>query len=73
MIPPHRLTLGARSVEPSVIFSFDHAELRALFERQPRLKLVFISNLARVIGSRLCQLERILLRDLQRWVTETCE
>lgn len=72
VIPPHLLTLGAHAVEASTVLSFDRGELEALFDRQPRLKLVVISNLAQVIAGRLCLLEGILLRDLQRWLSETC-
>ena len=70
LIPPHKLTLGAHAVTDAVLHGIDRADLVSLFERQPRIKLTTFVNLAQVIASRLYQLEGIMLRDLQRWVTE---
>ena len=70
MVTPHRMTLSARALEDCTLLGFGRAELDDLFQQQPHLQLVTVTNLARIIGGRMAQLQALMLRDLQRWVDE---
>ncbi len=70
LVPPHRMTLSARALADCTLLGFGRTELNELFHQKPRVHLVTVTNLARIIGSRLTQLQALMLRDLQRWVDE---
>ena len=72
LVPPFQLTLSARSAAASKLIELFPDDLRGLFDRQPRIGFVFMSNLAKVIGGRLQQVEAMLAREVQRAVRDRC-
>ena len=70
LVPPHRFTLGATAQTNVELHCFDRGTLADLFESHPRIHLIVIENLNRVIASRVALLEALVARDVQRWVAE---
>lgn len=70
LVPPHRFTLGAVAKTDCELYCFERTALADLFETSPRLHLVVIENLNRVIASRVALLEALVARDVKRWVEE---
>ncbi|MCC6746982.1 MAG: cyclic nucleotide-binding domain-containing protein [Deltaproteobacteria bacterium] len=66
LVPPHRLTLNAQAVTDVTLVAIDRAALEEVFKDRPSLHLVTVSNLCRVIGSRVARLEAMLIRELNR-------
>ena len=70
LVPPNKFTLSATAQTDVELLGIEREALGALFEREPRAHAQVMSNLSQVIGSRVAMLEALLIRDLQRWVTE---
>ena len=70
LVAPHHYTMSARAVDDCLLVSFSRSKMSEIFEQHPRINAVIQTNLARVVASRLTQLQAILVRDLQRWVSE---
>lgn len=70
LVSPYRFTLSATARTDVELHCFERDALADLFQRYPRLRLVVMENLNRVIASRVMLLEALVARDVQRWVTE---
>lgn len=70
LVPPHRYTLSAQAVTAVTMVALTRDRLEALFARSSEIQLALMTNLCRVIASRVSLLEARLLRDLQRRVVE---
>lgn len=70
LVPPFKLTLNARATSDVVLLGLDRAPLAEVFECNQRIHLVTATNLCQLIAGRLALLEAIVLRGLQRWVTD---
>ena len=65
LVPPHRYTLSSYAVGgPCQLLRVGSASLRGLFETEPRIGYVFMTNLAKLIGRRFHALEDELARNL---------
>ena len=71
LVPPHRYTLSAQAVTAVTMVALTRARIEELFAKSSQIQLALMTNLCRVIASRVSLLEARLLRDLQRWVVET--
>jgi CRP-like cAMP-binding protein len=71
LVPPHKLTMSARAAKDSVLLGLARDPLRQLFADDPALGLPVMSNLARVIGFRLHELQALWVREVQRNVSRT--
>ncbi|MBI5525289.1 MAG: cyclic nucleotide-binding domain-containing protein [Deltaproteobacteria bacterium] len=71
LVPPHILTMSARAATDATLYSFTRDRVLALWREDPRMGLVVMTNLARVIGSRLHEAQALWVRELQRNVSET--
>lgn len=72
LVPPYRYTLGARALTDARLIGLERETLEELFGRLPRVQRVLMTNLSRVVASRVTLLEAVLLRNVQRWVAEKC-
>lgn len=70
LVAPNKYTFGARAVADAVLLAFQATDLAELFHVYPRIQRTVVTNLTSVIASRLTQVQAILLRDLQRRLTE---
>jgi CRP/FNR family cyclic AMP-dependent transcriptional regulator len=71
LVPPHRLTMSARATTEVEVLSFDRERVRTLFQRQPAIGHVVMSNLAHVVATRLHELLALWVREVQRNVAQT--
>lgn len=71
LVPPHKLTMSARAAQTSVLLGFPREALQHAFTCDPALGLRVMSNLARVIGFRLHELQALWVREVQRNVSRT--
>lgn len=71
LVAPHKLTVNARAAQASVLLGFSRETLGQAFTRDPVLGLRVMSNLARVIGFRLHELQALWVREVQRNVSRT--
>lgn len=70
LVPPYRRTLGAKAASEATLWSLPRDGLQEIFAQHPAIELALFRNLCRVISDRLTLMEAILLRDLQKWVSE---
>ncbi len=71
LVPPHRLTMGAKAATDCELAAFSRGELAALFQSDPSLGLVVMTNLAAVVGARLLETQALWVREVQRNVSQT--
>jgi CRP-like cAMP-binding protein len=64
LVPPHEMTLSARCVGPCTVLQLPGDGLLALFECDPEMGYRVMTNLARVIGSRLRVTRQKLILEL---------
>lgn len=60
---PAVLTASARTVKPTKLIVTDNNKLKCLFEKNPRMGYVVMSNLTRVISQRLSHFSKKLLEQ----------
>ncbi len=65
LVPPHELTLSAWADEECQLLRISGQELQALCEQDEHLGYVVMSRMASIIGSRLCQMERMFAKELE--------
>lgn len=70
LVPPNKYTFGAQAVSAARLLALSAAALEQVFSAYPRIQRTVFTNLTGVIASRLTQLQAIVLRDLQRRLTE---
>lgn len=70
LVPPHKLTLGARAASDVALIGFERTALHRLFDARRELHLKMTANLNAVIANRVSLLEALLIRNLQRWVDD---
>lgn len=70
LVPPHILTMSARAANEVTLASFARAEFLQLWQQDPALGLIVMSNVAKVISSRLATAQALWVRELQRQVTQ---
>ena len=66
LVPPHSYVMSAICQEPSKVISINGTELFALFDKDNRIGYKVFQCLTRIIGSRLRDLEQVLLKG-KRW------
>jgi CRP-like cAMP-binding protein len=71
LVEPHRFTLSARAAEPCDLAAFSREDLLRVCEAEPRIGLVFMRYITKVVGQRLLQVQALWVRELQRSVTES--
>jgi CRP-like cAMP-binding protein len=71
LVPPYRLTMGARGSTDVELLAFERAPLLALFERSPSIGYVVMANLSRVVAARLNEVVSLWVREIQRNVSHT--
>ena len=71
LVPPHRLTMGARASTDAELLVFDRPRLLAHLERHPAVGFVVMTNLSRVVAARLHEVLALWVREVQRNVTLT--
>lgn len=70
IVPPNRLTMGARATEDTELLAFDRQTLLDLCEAKPEIGRILMGNLAGVIATRLLQAQALWAREVQRGVHE---
>ncbi|MFQ5411085.1 MAG: Crp/Fnr family transcriptional regulator [Phycisphaerae bacterium] len=65
LVPPYRFTLSARCASRCVLTSMSRDALEGFFWEHSRVGLLFMRNLASVIGQRLYAMQSMWLSDLQ--------
>ncbi len=73
LVPPHKLTLSAVAGADVTLARFDGADMRRLMEDDVDLRCRILANLAHLIGSRVATLEALLIRNIQRQVSDRSE
>jgi len=71
LVPPYRLTMGARATTDVEMLAFDRRPIEQLFREQPAIGHVVMSNLAGVVAARLHELLALWVREVQRNVSQT--
>jgi CRP-like cAMP-binding protein len=71
LVPPHRLTMSARAATHTQLIGFHRERLERLFDAEPELARVVMSNVARVVATRLHELLALWVREVQRNVSQT--
>lgn len=71
LVPPYRLTMGARATTDVEMLAFDRHQMEQLFREQPVIGHVVMSNLAGVVAARLHELLALWVREVQRNVSQT--
>jgi CRP-like cAMP-binding protein len=71
LVPPHRLTMSARATTDVEMLAFERGRMLDLFEKQPVIGRVVMSNLAGVVAARLHELLALWVREVQRNVSQT--
>ena len=71
LVPPHRLTMGARGSTDVELLAFERARVLQLFERSPAIGYVVMANLSRVVAARLNEVVSLWVREVQRNVSHT--
>jgi len=61
LVPPYIRIMSAISKEPSKLISISGNELRTLFDKDPRLGYEVMNGLIKVIGSRVWNIEQLLI------------
>lgn len=70
LVPPHRFTLSAVAKTDVELHCFDRVALEEIFTNRLRIQSIVVSNLNRVIASRVALLEALVARDVRRFVSE---
>ena len=70
LVPPHRLTMGARVTHDAHLLAFPREALLAELDANPRSGLTLMANLARLVGGRLLEAQALWIREVQRHVSE---
>jgi CRP-like cAMP-binding protein len=71
LVPPYRLTMGARGSTDVELLGFDRARLLDHFERNPSVGYAVMANLSRVVAARLNEVVSLWVREIQRNVSHT--
>lgn len=66
LVPPHRMTMSARAGSDVELVALAKTGLFGTFSEEPRIGLAIMTNLARVAGSRLLEIQALWVRELQR-------
>ena len=70
LVPPFRLTMGARATIDAVVVALRREELLRLFHSDARLGLTITANLIKVVGARLNVTQALWIRELHRNVIQ---
>lgn len=71
LVPPHRLTMSARTTTPTQLSAFHRERMERLFDAEPGIARVVMSNVARVVATRLHEVLALWVREVQRNVSQT--
>ena len=71
LVPPYRLTMSARASTAVELLAFERARVLELFDELPRAGYVVMTNLSRVVATRLHELVALWVREVQRNVSQT--
>jgi CRP-like cAMP-binding protein len=71
LVPPHRLTMGARAATDVELLALDRHRVAELLREQPVIGHVVMANLASVVAARLHELLALWVREVQRNVAQT--
>lgn len=71
LVPPYRLTMGARGSTDVELLAFERAPLLELLQRTPSVGYVVMANLSRVVAARLNEVVSLWVREIQRNVSQT--
>jgi len=71
LVAPYRLTMGARATTEVEMLAFERGPIERLFQEQPLMGHVVMSNLAGVVAARLHELLALWVREVQRNVSQT--
>lgn len=70
LVPPHRLTMGARTTAPVRLAALPRAALLELVQQQPALGARLVTNLLHVVATRLTEAQALWVREVQRNVAQ---
>jgi CRP-like cAMP-binding protein len=71
LVPPYRLTMGARATTDVQLLAFSRDALLRHFAQRPVTGFAVMSRLARVIATRLHEMAALWEREVQRDVAKT--
>jgi CRP-like cAMP-binding protein len=71
LVPPHRLTMGARATTDAELLAFGRDPMLGLFAERPAIGYAVMSRLSRVVASRMQELAALWRREIQRNVSQT--
>lgn len=69
LVPPHRLTMSARTATEVELVGFARARLLALFSERPELGYAVMARLCRAVGGRFQEMSALWVREVQRNVS----
>lgn len=73
VVPPHRLTMGARVKEDARLVAFPREPFLALLREDTAIGYRVMANLARVVSGRLTEARALWVCEVQQRVTEAYE
>jgi CRP-like cAMP-binding protein len=68
LVPPHVLTLSARTIEPSALLTIEGEGLRAILSQHSDVGYALMSNVAGLLASRLAQTREALVYERGWWL-----
>lgn len=71
LVPPHGATMSARAATAVALLEFERERMLTLFREQPAIGHAVMTNLARVVATRLHELLALWVREVQRNVSQT--
>lgn len=71
LVPPYRLTMGARGSTDVELFTFDRGALLQHLEQNPQVGYLVMANLSHVVAARLNDVVSLWVREIQRNVSQT--
>ncbi len=71
LVPPHRLTMGARAATDVELYVLPRDAMLQFFRDEPRIAVAVMANLAAVVGGRLQATQALWIREVQRNVSAT--
>jgi CRP-like cAMP-binding protein len=71
LVPPHRLTMSARTATDVELLAFPRARLLELFRERPAIGCAVLSNLCHAVADRFLEMSALWVREVQRNVSRT--
>lgn len=71
LVPPHRLTMGARAIGEAEVCAFARDGLLRLFDHDPAMGRAVVTRVAQVIAARVVEFQALWVKEMERNVAQT--